>query len=181
MRYPYMRRLEMGMVYHAVLLEECHVTKAAKRCFVSQPAISRSLERLREALGDDLLLRSGREYKRTPRGERLLRDLQTLLPKLEGVLQGERFNPADCQDRFQIAMTDHACLIMLPELVRRISAAAPLSSIEVWPWHERCFEDVLSGRWVPSLRLPVSGHTLRSKAKQSSPTNSCVLYRRAIR
>ena len=95
-RYPYMRRLEIGMVYHlGVLLEECHVTKAAKRCFVSQPAMSRSLERLRETLGYDLLLRSGREYKRTPRGERLLRDLPTLLPKLEGVLQGERFNPAE--------------------------------------------------------------------------------------
>jgi len=49
------------------LLEERHVTRAAKRCFLSQPAMSRSLERLRDTFGDELLIRTGRIYERTRR------------------------------------------------------------------------------------------------------------------
>jgi hypothetical protein len=51
------------------LLEERHVTRAAKRCFLSQPAMSRALDRLRETFGDPLLVRMGRIYERTPRGD----------------------------------------------------------------------------------------------------------------
>jgi DNA-binding transcriptional LysR family regulator len=55
------------------LLEERHVTRAGKRCFLSQSAMSRAFERLREMFKDDLLIRTGRTYERTVRGERLLR------------------------------------------------------------------------------------------------------------
>jgi DNA-binding transcriptional LysR family regulator len=56
--------------------------------------MSRQLERLRDALGDELLLRSGSSYERTPRGERLLREIEHLLPRLEEMLQGKKFDPA---------------------------------------------------------------------------------------
>jgi hypothetical protein len=36
------------------LLEERHVTRAAKRSFLSQPAMSRALDRMRETFGDPL-------------------------------------------------------------------------------------------------------------------------------
>ena len=49
------------------LLEECHVTRAAKRSFLSQSAMSRALERLRDMFGDPLLVRNGRGYERTVR------------------------------------------------------------------------------------------------------------------
>ena len=56
------------------LLEERHVTRAGNRCFLSQSAMSRAFERLREMFKDDLLIRTGRTYQRTVRGERLLRN-----------------------------------------------------------------------------------------------------------
>src|SRR5579862_690456 len=65
------------------LLEERHITRAAKRCFLSQPAMSRALERLRKMFGDELLVRVGSSYERTARGERLLRELESLLPRLD--------------------------------------------------------------------------------------------------
>jgi len=45
--------------------------------------MSRALERLREMFGDPLLVRSGRGYERTVRGERVLRALDALMPRLE--------------------------------------------------------------------------------------------------
>jgi DNA-binding transcriptional LysR family regulator len=147
MRYPHISKLDLDLLYYlAVLLEERHVTKAAKRCFLSQSAMSRQLERLREALGDELLLRTGRSHERTARGERLLRELEPMLPRLEEILQGKGFEPAVSRDTFRVAMTDYACVVLLPEIVRRLTNAAPKASVEVLAWHENCLEDLRSGR-----------------------------------
>ena len=137
------------------LLEERHVTRAAKRCFLSQPAMSRALERLRETFGDELLVRVGRQYERTARGERLLRDLESLLPRVDLLLKGEQFDPAHSEERFRLTMTDHACVVILPDLVRRVSSGAPKSRLEVIPWHDGRFDDVEAGRL--DLVLDVSG------------------------
>jgi len=128
------------------LLEEKHVTRAARRCFLSQPAMSRALERLRQGFGDELLIRVGRQYERTTKGDRLLRDLESLLPRLDLLLKGEQFDPADSEERFRLTMTDHACVVVLPDLVRRVIGAAPRSHLEVVPWHDDRFADVEAGR-----------------------------------
>ena len=61
MRDVHLRNLDLNLLQplHA-LLEERHVTRAAARTFLSQPAMSRALERLRDMFGDPLLVRSGR-------------------------------------------------------------------------------------------------------------------------
>ena len=56
------------------LLQERNVTRAAERVNLSQSAMSRTLERLRSELKDDLLVRVGRKYELTPRGSALLED-----------------------------------------------------------------------------------------------------------
>ena len=54
MRFPHIKKLDLRLLYYlAVLLEEKHVTRAAARCFLSQSAMSRQLDHLREALGDE--------------------------------------------------------------------------------------------------------------------------------
>jgi DNA-binding transcriptional LysR family regulator len=92
MRDVHLRSLDLNLIHplHA-LLEECHVTRAAKRSFLSQSAMSRALERLRDMFGDPLLLRNGRGYERTARGERVLRELESLMPRLEDMVRGEKF------------------------------------------------------------------------------------------
>jgi DNA-binding transcriptional LysR family regulator len=156
MRYEHIDRADLNLLQTlAVLLEERHVTRAARRCFLSQPAMSRTLERLRETFGDELLIRDGRGYERTARGERLLKELESLLPRLESLLTGEKFDPARSQERFQVAMTDHASVVLLPGLVRRVTGAAPKSRLEVVAWHDQRFEDIEAGRL--DLVLDVAG------------------------
>jgi DNA-binding transcriptional LysR family regulator len=137
------------------LLEERHVTRAAQRCFLSQPAMSRALERLRHSFHDELLIRVGRQYERTARGTRLLGELESLLPRLELLLQGERFDPAQSQERFRLTMTDHASVVVLPDLVQRVASAAPETRLEIVPWRDARFEDVEAGRL--DLVLDVAG------------------------
>jgi len=50
------------------LVHEKNVTRAAERVFVSQPAMSAALQKLREYFNDQLLVRVGRDMELTPRG-----------------------------------------------------------------------------------------------------------------
>src|ERR1700676_500577 len=106
MQYVHINRADLNLLHTLyALLEERHVTRAAERCFLSQPAMSRALERLRETFGDLLLVRAGRAYERTLRGERVLRELESLMPRLEAMVRGEEFDPAPSKERFRVAMT----------------------------------------------------------------------------
>jgi DNA-binding transcriptional LysR family regulator len=108
--------------------------------------MSRTLERLREMFGDALLIRSGRAYERTVRGDTLLRELQSLLPRLESMVRGEEFDPGRSQERFRLAVTDHASITLIPPLIRRIRIEAPDVRLEVSQWRERAYEAVIAGR-----------------------------------
>jgi DNA-binding transcriptional LysR family regulator len=147
MQFPHMRTLDLSLIEPLyALLDERHVTRAAQRCDMSQSAMSRALERLRSAFDDELLVRSGGSYERTPRGDQLLVDLQSLLPRLEAAVRGNRFDPATSTDRFSIATTDYAASILIPTVLERCAIAAPHVRIDVLPWNNRVFSDVEAGR-----------------------------------
>jgi DNA-binding transcriptional LysR family regulator len=146
MRQVHLRNVDLNLLHalHA-LLEEQHVTRAGERCFLSQPAMSRALERLREMFGDVLLVRNGRSYQRTVRGERVLRELETLMPRLQALVSGEDFDPARSRERFRVAMTDHASMVLMPPLMERVRAAASGVTVDASAWHDRVYEEVAAG------------------------------------
>ena len=147
MRDVHLRQVDLNLLSTLyALLEERHVTRAAKRCFLSQPAMSRSLERIRDTFGDELLIRTGRIYERTVRGEWLLRELENLLPRLEALVRGEPFDPAQSRERLRVALTDNGSIVLLPALTQRIRTAAPDITLEIVAWHDRSFEDVEAGK-----------------------------------
>jgi len=143
----HLRNVDLNRLHalHA-LLEERHVTRAAKRCFLSQPAMSRVLDRLRETFGDPLLLRTGRVYERTARGERLLRELENLLPRIAAMIRGEVFDTGKSREKIRLALTDYASMALLPALARRMRTYAPNMTLEVVGWHDRVYDDIESGR-----------------------------------
>src|ERR1700761_5696709 len=147
MRNVHLRDVDLNLIHplHA-LLKECHVTRAAKRSFLSQSAMSRALERLRDMFGDPLLVRNGRGYERTVRGERVLRDLESLMPRLEDMVRGEKFDPARSREIFRVAMSDHAAMITLPSLLARVRKAAAHIKLEVSAAGADTYEDVSAGR-----------------------------------
>ncbi len=134
-----------------VLLEERHVTKAARRIHLSQSAMSRILEKLRQMFGDELLIRSGKKYERTSRGERLLRELDRVLPQLDDLIRGCTFQPEHARHRFRLSMTDYAAVVILPKLVRHLSEVAPHITLEAIVRDDRILQDLESGRIDLSL------------------------------
>src|SRR6476660_9140442 len=92
----------------AALFDERHVTRAALRSGLSQPAMSRTLARLRRLFNDQLLIRDGSSYVLTPRAERIQRQLASLMPQLEPLFAAEVFDPATANEHYRIAATDYA-------------------------------------------------------------------------
>jgi DNA-binding transcriptional LysR family regulator len=161
MRDVHLRNVDLNLL-HALyaLLEERHITRAAKRCFLSQSAMSRAFERLRETFGDVLLVRSGRSYQRTVRGESLLRDLESLMPRLGAMVRGGEFDPARSQDRFRMAVTDHASIVLIPPVMERIRSAAANVKIDASVWNDQAYEDATSGRIDVALSAEAPPSTL---------------------
>jgi DNA-binding transcriptional LysR family regulator len=127
------------------LLEERSVTRAAMRVHLSQPAMSRVFERLREAFSDELLIRSGKKYALTPRAAALLEELTLLLPKVESLWQKKPFSPASATGCLKLAMTDQMAALLLPELVATLSREAPSVDVQIVSWQESSVRDLATG------------------------------------
>jgi len=160
MHATHLRQVDLNLLLtlHA-LLEERHITRAGKRCFLSQSAMSRAFERLREMFGDPLLIRSGRAYERTVRGDKLLREMQSLLPRLESMVRGEEFDSRRSQERFRLAVRHHASITLIPPLIKRMRTEAPDVILEVSQWEERAYEALIAGKLDAALSAeqPPSG------------------------
>ena len=146
-QFPNLSRIDLNQLLALqAILEERHITRAAARTSLSQPAMSRVLNRLRAALGDELLVRSGVGYERTPRGDRLLQELAVLLPRLNAVIEGNDFDPFTSQQRFRVTGTDYAAAIIVSGTVRLCRKFAPGVRVEVVGWTEDSYRYVEIGR-----------------------------------
>ena len=94
MRTTQLRQLDLNLlVVFAVMAEERSVSRASVRLLLSQPAVSRALQRLRGMFRDDLLVRTPGGYELTPLGQRVQRELETVLTRLDRLLGGAKFHP----------------------------------------------------------------------------------------
>src|SRR5918998_5782390 len=103
------------------LLAEAHVGRAARRIGRSQPAVSHSLRRLRELLGDPLLVRIGSRMELTPRAVSLRESLPDALERVRSLLTAESFVPATSSRRFQVVIHDHLGDLVVPAIARKLS------------------------------------------------------------
>lgn len=127
------------------LLEEKNVTRAARRLGVSQPAASHALRRLRELLGDPLLVRTTTGMTATPRALELRGMVRTAIDAAEAVLRpAPSFDPATAQRTFSVVMVDQAAYQLLPTLVERLAREAPGIRLDVRPSPAGRFVDVLA-------------------------------------
>ncbi len=116
------------------LLSEAHVGRAAARIGLSQPAASHALRRLRDLLGDPLLMRVGARMELTPRAQALRTPLTQALDQVRGLFVTEAFDPRTSSRRLALMMPDHVVDLLMPLLLERIAAKAPHVRLDVAPW-----------------------------------------------
>lgn len=109
-----------------VLLAECSVARAAKRLRLSPSAMSRALARLREATGDPLLVRAGRDLVPTPRALELRQQVNQLVHDAKAVLRPvEKLNLKRLVRTFTIRTREGFVENFGPSLIARVGEEAP--------------------------------------------------------
>jgi DNA-binding transcriptional LysR family regulator len=108
-----------------VLLEERNVTRASERLFITQPAMSKTLQRLRILFDDELFIRSGRELLPTARARELEAELPTLMSQIESVVSGKTFDPAKDAGDAHIATPEFMAVQIVPKLTWELAGEAP--------------------------------------------------------
>ena len=108
------------------LLHEKNVTRAAERVFLSQPAMSASLQKLRDYFQDQLLVRVGRDMDLTPRARSLVQPVREALLKVQATLGTQpTFDPATVRRTFTVIATDEAVPELVPRVLGRLAREAP--------------------------------------------------------
>ena len=128
-----------------VLLEERSVSRAAERLFITQPAMSKALSRLRNLFDDTLFTRSSHGMRPTPRALEVAEGLGAILGDISQLLGGGEFNPATYQGEVTLALSEHMGIALLPVLIKRLSERAPLLNIRVETKMEQQLEELALG------------------------------------
>ena len=116
------------------LLLEANVSRAAVRVGLSQPAMSHALQRLRDVIGDPLLVRTGARMELTPRAQALRGPLSQALDQVRGLFVAEEFDAASSERQFRLMMPDLAVELLMPPLMEKIGAVAPNVRLDIVPW-----------------------------------------------
>lgn len=128
-----------------VLLEEESVTRAASRLHLSQSALSKSLNRLREALGDPLFLRSAHGLKPTAHAMHLKRLLPEILQGLYKVTLPPGFTPMTSQRQFSFSIIESAYETLMPSYIGRLLKQAPNISLDTYAWSKSSMQKLSQG------------------------------------
>lgn len=146
MRTTHVDQVDLNLLPPLVaLLEEQHVSRAAERVRLSQPAMSRALQRLRRHFGDELLVRGPEGYSLTPRAERLRDQLTTAVTHLEQLFANEAFDPATAAQSFRLAVSDYTVATFGPGLIREVLAESPNSTVRCEVLDEHAFDKLDAG------------------------------------
>src|SRR6185312_10545928 len=125
--------LNLFVVFEAVYRTR-NLTRAAEALFITQPAVSNALARMRKAFDDPLFVSTSSGMVPTPAAENIIGRVREALQLLDSSTHaGGRFDPATSQRTFRLSMNDLTEALLLPALEDALQRLAPGIRIESYP------------------------------------------------
>lgn len=120
-------RIDLNLlVAFQVLMQEKNVTRAAERLFVTQPAMSKTLNRLRNLLDDEVFVRSSHGLTPTPKTLELERPVNDIIERLtELMVTNQEFDPANTAATISLATLGASAMLGMPAFINRLRHDAP--------------------------------------------------------
>ena len=168
------------------LLREASVSRAAMRIGLSQPAASHALQRLRDLIGDPLLVRTGARMELTLRAQGLRGPLTQALEQVRGLFTRDEFDAARSERHFRLMMPDLAVELLVPPLMEKVTKLAPNVTIDVVPWRSSA---IVTPEFARTIDLVISiGDAFKGFHRQklytdsdvNANTNSTPMFKSAI-
>lgn len=136
------------------LLDEAHVSRAAERIGLSQPAMSSALERCRHLFADRLLERGAGGMVLTPKAQALAEPVKQILAAMAALLDRSEPELATIRQTVRVVMADLPAVAIGSALHRRLTQTAPNITVAIIPWHGAAA--ALDGLGRGSIDLAVS-------------------------
>lgn len=161
------------------LLDERHVSRASEMAGLSQPAMSRSLQRLRAMFDDPLLVKSEKGYELSSRAVSIDLALRQILTDIQYLIAPPIFDPASAKGDFRIIALDYELAVLLPEVIARIQKEAP--GIHLWTFAPKMvapegmdFSPLVNGDIHLILTAFKKTHSGLYRQKLVDETNVCI-------
>jgi DNA-binding transcriptional LysR family regulator len=170
--------LNLVLVLHHVLVEGS-VVRAAERLHVTPSAVSNSLARLRELVGDPLFVRNGRKVVPTPLARELAPKVAAAVEKLRMILDARHgFNAEACTRTFTLASADN--IGILPDVTARFARNLPRASLRIVTLDHAVASDGLASGDIDVLLglLPTMSREIRSEPAYTDRL-VCAMWRRS--
>jgi len=148
--------LNLFVVFDAIY-DERNLTRAARVLFVTQPAVSNALKRLRQVFGDPLFVRTPHGVTPTPVADSISNSVKEALNLLNlSLTEGQVFNPGTSEKSFRFSVHDYGEAMLIPRLMEQLADIAPGISIECYPVERGDLENELaSGSIDFALDVPL--------------------------
>jgi DNA-binding transcriptional LysR family regulator len=136
-----------------VLLEERNVSRAAQRLFITQPAMSKTLGRLRDVFADPLFIRASHGVTPTPKALAMAQPLREVLESVGKLVLHAEFDPASYRGEFVIASTETLGVVILAPLMQELAVEAPGVSLRTVNLYDHQLEQLADGGIDFSIHL----------------------------
>ncbi|MGX9963419.1 LysR family transcriptional regulator [Roseomonas sp. F4] len=156
-----LRSLDLNLlVVLDALLQEAHVSRAAERLNLSQPATSAALQRCRELFRDPLLDRGRGTMRLTPRAEALRAPLRSLLAEVRSLVDPPATPLAELRQTLRLAMADFPAAFLIGPLHQALRHSAPGIDLVLQPWQGRGSAEaaLLEGQTDIALSVVLAEH-----------------------
>jgi DNA-binding transcriptional LysR family regulator len=151
--------LNLLVVFDALIAER-NVTRVAARNGMSQPAVSKALNRLRCLFDDPLFVRRDRGVEPTARALELAGPIRGALADIAGTLRlATPFDPASAKATVKIATVDLCHTTLLPSLVECLRRQAPGIDLQVRANESSCLYEMLASGQIDLAFAPLGGKT----------------------
>jgi DNA-binding transcriptional LysR family regulator len=160
-----------------VLLDERSVSRAAERLYITQPAMSKTLSRLRVLFDDALFTRSRQGMQPTPRALEIAGGLDDILGDISQLLGEGQFNPGSFKGEVTLALSEHIGVAVLPSLTRKLQELAPLLSIRVITRLDNQLEELALGNLDLAIHVKQAHYSADYRVEEIGGSPLAILVR----
>ncbi|WP_045452785.1 LysR substrate-binding domain-containing protein [Vibrio campbellii] len=127
-------RIDLNLLVSlSVLLKERNVTRAASALYISQPAMSRILGKLRDVFHDPLFYRESSGLVPTQKAIELEGAISEVLSNIKDIVDSSSFSPKNCEHTFAISAPPLMSELICGKLSIALFNQAPKASLVEYP------------------------------------------------
>ncbi|KOO13896.1 LysR family transcriptional regulator [Vibrio xuii] len=128
-----------------ILHQERNMRKAAERLFVSQPAVSKALQRLRDHFDDELFVKTHTGLRATEYGNKLADSISPLIDDLSLAINSSvEFDPATLSGTIKVALSPFILSAFASEIYSEIRKHAPNVQVHLLNWSKTTMQELIN-------------------------------------